>query len=103
MEEIELNVVISQESDGEKYVWAAKCLEYKIFAQGETITVVQDRFERSLICQLCLDLMHGREPLVDIARTPNNRVDTLEEGKLVKKKLQYRVPNRIVEKSTIHA
>ena len=101
MKTIELTVLTFRESDGVNDIWVAQCREYGLIAQGNTKALVKKRFERTLRCQIYLDLMHGREPLSSCIQSSEEDLPVRLTAVLAQASdVQYRVPQRFLEEVT---
>ena len=68
---IELRVLVFKEKDGNgNEGWMIQCLDHDIAAQGKTLEVAKNRWERAVIGQMIVDRVHGLEPLSSIQPAP---------------------------------
>jgi hypothetical protein len=65
-----LRVLIKRESDGQREKWAAQCLEYDIAAQGESLSEVKNRFDKTVMGYFALAVKHKKSPFANIPPAP---------------------------------
>jgi len=58
-----------------------QCLEYDIAAQGKTPDEAKDRFEKTFLGQIALDIKENREPFTDVGRAPQKFWDMFADTK----------------------
>ena len=51
--------------------WVAQCLDYDIAAQGRSLSEVKERFAKTFIGQILVDLHHNVVPLSGFSQAPD--------------------------------
>ena len=62
-------------------LWSIQCLEYDIAAQGKTADEARDRFEKTFLGQIELDIKENREPFTGVERAPREFWDMFSKAK----------------------
>lgn len=74
---LSINVLIFP-NDG---LWIAQGLEHDIVAQGNSIDHVEQRFVHTLVAQVLMDSMEGKEPLANLGPAPEKCMNGFTKGR----------------------
>lgn len=60
-------------------LWSIQCLDFDIAAQGRTIDEAKDRFEKTFLGQIELDIKEKREPFSGVEKAPQEFWEMFEK------------------------
>ena len=87
-----VSVLLIQEGD----LWSMQCLDYDIAAQGKTIDEAKDRFEKTFLGQIALDIKENREPFMGVEKAPQEFWEMFAKAEPPKDPRRFCVPNWIL-------
>jgi hypothetical protein len=71
-----VSVLIAREDDA----WVAQCLEFDIAAQGSSVALAKENFEKTFVGQIVADISVGKDPLEGIAQAPRFYWSKFDQG-----------------------
>ena len=78
-----ISAIVYPESDGERRVWIAQCLEYDIVSQGETIEKVMNRLARDIAATICVSDQEGKKAFEGISEAPRKYWEMFKRATVV--------------------
>ena len=93
---LNLRVLLQRESDREQEKWVAQCLEYDIAAQGQSLSEVKSRFERTIMGNIVLSLEHDEFPFANLLPAPEQYYRLWETASPLQDTLPMNLPSNRV-------
>lgn len=78
--DMRLHVVILRESNGEKEMWVAQCLEYDIVTQSHDLKSLFEKFQLIITGHIALALKHQEQPFANLKPAPSQYWTQFTEG-----------------------
>jgi hypothetical protein len=94
-----VSILLRYEGDG----WAAQCLEYDISAQGKTLALAKEAFEKTFIGQILVDVRHGNMPLVGVPQAPREYWEQFQRAERLMDRKPFYIGEQLPPAFMIHA